>query len=471
MDFRHESVRGLADSVRRGERSARELVAHALDRIESTNGRLNAFVAFDGDRAMDRAGSIDETVARGEDPGPLAGLPLGVKDLENAAGYVTTRGSLLHSADEPAAASSVLVARLEAAGAVVVGKTNTPELGSSPDTSNLLFGPTFNPWSLGHSPGGSSGGSAAAVAAGMVMLATGSDGGGSIRIPSSCCGLSGMKPSLGRIPDGGAEAPGWLDLSSKGVLARTMADVVEALDVAVGPDPGDLRSLPKPEGSWRAALEERSLPLKVAWSPTLGYAEVDQAVLEACERAVGLLAELGAEVTVVDKVFDENPITDWLLLVQACNYRSLGPVLETPDAGRLTPSLRSSVEAGAALSAGEFVQALDACHRLNLALVEVFRSAQILVTPTCAAPPPRSGQRGEVNGKTVPDWVGFTHPFNMTRSPAATVCAGFDPTGLPLGIQLIGPQHGDIAVIQAAAALERAIGLDPVAPGWDPEPH
>lgn len=426
-------------------------------------------MAYDGDRAMERAGSIDEAVARGDDPGPLAGLPLGVKDLENAAGFVTTRGSLLYASDEPATKGSVLVTRLEAAGAVVVGKTNTPELGSSPDTSNPVFGPTFNPWSLGHSPGGSSGGSAAAVAAGMVMLATGSDGGGSIRIPSSCCALSGMKPSLGRIPDGGADPPGWLDLSSKGVLARTMADVVEALDVAVGPEPADLRSLPGPEAAWRAALEARDVPIRVAWSPTLGYAEVDRAVLEACERAVGVLAELGAEVTVVDTVFSEDPFPEWLRLTQACNYRSLGHVLGTADAERLTPSLRSSVEAGASLSAGEFVKALDACHRLNLRLVELFRNAQILLTPTCAGPPPRSGQPGEVNGRRVQDWVRFTYPFNMTRSPAATVCAGFDPTGLPVGIQLIGPQHGDVVVLRAAAALERALGLDPVAPGWEPE--
>lgn len=471
MDFRRESVRGLAGSVRRGELSARELVGHALDRIGSTNEELHAFVAYDGERAMARARSIDDAVARGDDPGPLAGLPLGVKDLEDAAGYVTTRGSLLHAADEPAATSSVLVTRLEAAGAVVVGKTNTPELGSSPDTSNALFGPTFNPWSLVHSPGGSSGGSAAAVAAGMVMLATGSDGGGSIRIPASCCGLSGLKPSLGRIPDGGAQAPGWLDLSTKGVLARRLADVVDALDVAVGPEPADLRSLPGPEGSWRAALDDPKVPVQVAWSPTLGYAEVDRAVLEACERAVGLLAELGAEVTVVDTVFSEDPFPEWRLLTEACNFRTMGHLLGTPDEERLTPMLRNSVERGATLSAGDFVGALDACHRLNLRLVEVFRSARILVTPTCAGPPPRSGQPGEINGKTVPDWVRFTYPFNMTRSPAATVCAGFDPCGLPIGIQLIGPQHGDLAVIRAAGALEEAIGLDPVAPGWGPQPR
>lgn len=472
MDFRRESVRGLAESVRNKERSARELVAHALDRIEATNPKLHAFVAYDGERAMDRARALDDAMARGEDPGPLAGIPLGVKDLENAAGFVTTRGSALYAGGAPAAASSVLVARLEAAGAVVVGKTNTPELGSSPDTTNALFGPTFNPWSVAHSPGGSSGGSAAAVAAGMVPLATGSDGGGSIRIPASACGLAGVKPSLGRVPDGGTEPPGWLDLSSKGVLGRTVADVVEALDVAVGPEPADLRSLPGTEERWRDRLADQGLAnavvaKRVAWSPTLGYGKVDRAVLDACERAVARLADLGAEVTVVESVFAEDPFESWGRITQACNYRSVGHVLGTADAGRLTDGLRRSTEAGAALSAGEFVEALDACHRVNLRLVEVFRDADLLVTPTCAGLPPLSGQAGQVDGERVADWVQFTYPFNMTRSPATSVCAGLSPTGLPIGIQLVGPQHADIAVNRSAAALERAIGLDAVAPGWD----
>ncbi|HEY5252291.1 MAG TPA: amidase, partial [Acidimicrobiales bacterium] len=207
MDFRTESVSELADQVRKGERSARDLVAHALARIEADNPRLNAFVAVDGERALAVAESIDQRVASGGDPGPLAGIPIGVKDLEDAAGFVTTLGSPLLADAEPARVDSPLVARLTAAGCVVVGKTNTPELGWKPDTDNGLFGPTLNPWNLEHTPGGSSGGSAAAIAAGMVPLATGSDGGGSIRIPAACCGLSGMKASMGRVPMGGADAP------------------------------------------------------------------------------------------------------------------------------------------------------------------------------------------------------------------------------------------------------------------------
>src|SRR5207302_8804601 len=183
-------------------------------------------------------------VARGEEVGTLAGIPIGVKDLEDAAGLATSHGSTALPHTGPAPRDSILVARLRAQGCVVVGKTNTPELGHYADTVNALFGSTLNPWDLAHSPGGSSGGSAAAIAAGMVPLATGSDGGGSIRIPSAACGLTGLKPSLGRVPSAGVAPPGWTHLSTKGVMARRIADVAAALDVVRGPHPHDLRSLP-----------------------------------------------------------------------------------------------------------------------------------------------------------------------------------------------------------------------------------
>src|ERR1700736_4085125 len=200
MDFRRETVNDLADQVRSGQLAAREMVSHALQRIDALNPGINAFVALDGDAALKAAAAIDKSVAAGDDPGPLAGIPIGVKDLEDAAGFRTSNGSAGREDSLPATVNSPLVERLVAAGCVVVGKTNTPELGWKADTDNPVFGATRNPWDLTRSPGGSSGGSAAAIAAGMVPLATGSDGGGSIRIPSACCGLSGMKPSLGRVP-------------------------------------------------------------------------------------------------------------------------------------------------------------------------------------------------------------------------------------------------------------------------------
>jgi aspartyl-tRNA(Asn)/glutamyl-tRNA(Gln) amidotransferase subunit A len=467
MDFRRETLADLAADVRSGKRSAHELAVHALERIEALNPAVNAFVAVEADDALEAAARIDDAVAGGDDPGPLAGIPIGVKDLDDAAGFVTSHGSAVFAGGPVAEEDSPLVARLRAAGCVVIGKTNTPELGWKADTDNATFGPTCNPWNLAYSPGGSSGGAAAAIAAGMVPLATGSDGGGSIRIPSSCCGLSGIKPSLGRVPSGGAHGAEWHDLSTKGPMARRVVDVVTALHVAVGPDPTDVRSLPRPEASWPAALEGARLPSKVAWSPTLGYAPLDDEVRALCEDAVGRLASLGTEVVEIEVVFDEDPVRDWLTLAVAYNWRTLAPYRDTELWARVDPLLAAQVDwAAEHLSALDIVAAQDACHRLNLRLVELFRDVRLLLTPTCAGPPPPRALEGQgmINGELEPNWARFTYPFNMTRSPAASVCTGLTAAGLPVGIQLVGPQHGDLVVIRSAAALEAAIGFDALAP-------
>jgi aspartyl-tRNA(Asn)/glutamyl-tRNA(Gln) amidotransferase subunit A len=467
MDFRRVSVTTLAEEVRSGRTSARELVTHALARIDALNATVNAFVAVDEDAALEAADQIDDMVVAGRDPGPLAGIPIGVKDLEDAMGFVTSHGSPVFAGGAAATADSALVTRLTAAGCVVIGKTNTPELGWKADTDNTVFGPTRNPWNLDHSPGGSSGGSAAAIASGMVPLATGSDGGGSIRIPSSCCGLSGMKPSLGRVPSGGAEPPDWQHLSTKGPMARRLADVVAALDIVVGPDPTDLRSLPRPEASWLAALLDARMPMRVAWSPTLGYAPVDEEVRKVCTQAVATLESLGVEVVEIEVVFDEDPVMDWLTLATAYNLRTLAPYRGTDMWQRIDPLLAAQMDwAAENLSALDVVRAEDACHRLNHRLVELFHDVRLLVTPTCAAlPPPRALEAvGMINGAVEANWVRFTYPFNMTRSPAATVCAGLSGDGLPVGLQLVGPQHGDLVVIRSAAALETALGFDQIAP-------
>jgi aspartyl-tRNA(Asn)/glutamyl-tRNA(Gln) amidotransferase subunit A len=467
VDFRRVGVSELAGRVRAGEVSAGEVLAHALERIEALNGSVNAFVALDAEAAAVAAQRIDDRVAAGEDPGSLAGVPVGVKDLEDAAGFVTSYGSVLFADNPPAKEDSPLVARLKAAGAVVVGKTNTPELGWKGDTENLLFGATRNPWNLEHSAGGSSGGSAAAVAAGMVPLATGSDGGGSIRIPSSCCGLSGVKPSLGRVPVGGPEPPAWIHLSTRGPVARRMADVVHVLDLVVGPDPTDLSSLPRPEASWPAARLEPRVPAKVGWSPTLGYAEVDAEVRALCETAVRQLESLGSEVVEIDPVFESDPVDQWLTIAVAGSVRTLAPFRGTDLWERVDPLLAAQVDhAVDTMTALELVKALDACHRLNLRLVEIFHDVRILLTPTCAGPPPPRSMlpAGLVNGQEELNWVRFTYPFNMTRSPAASVCIGLTERGLPVGLQVVGPQHGDLVVIRSAAAIEEVVGFDEVAP-------
>lgn len=458
-DFQRDGVAALAAQVRSKSVSARELTEHALARIDALNPVLNAFVAVDGEAARAAARAVDEAVAAGIDPGPLAGIPIGVKDLEDAAGYRTTKGSPCF-ADAPAAThDSVLVARLKAAGCVVVGKTNTPELGAKADTINPVFGATVNPWAPAHSSGGSSGGSSSAVSAGMVPLATASDGGGSIRIPAGACGLAGFKASLGRVPSGGAHSPDWSHLSTRGPMARTVADTVAALAAVLGPDPTDLRSLPMPEASWLGALEGADVPVKVAWSPTLGYATVDDEVASICRSAVDRLADLGAEVVEVDAVFPTDPVMAWVTMTNAYNARTLAPFRDTERWERIDAGLRAMADWGAGVTAVELVNAEDQCHELNLRLVELFADVRLLVTPTLAAAPPVSGRPGRVNGEESSNWVSFTYPFNMTRSPAGSINAGFTSTGLPVGLQLVGPQHGDLVVLRAMAALEAGLGL------------
>jgi Asp-tRNA(Asn)/Glu-tRNA(Gln) amidotransferase A subunit family amidase len=465
MDFRRTTVAALAADVAARRISARELVTATLRRIEEVDQQINAFVAIDGEAAMADAAAIDARISAGETVGPLAGIPIGVKDLEDAAGFVTTQGSVVYADSPPATADSPLVERLRAAGCIVVGKTNTPELGHKGDTTNPLFGSTRNPWNLERTAGGSSGGSAAAIAAGLVPLCTGSDGGGSIRIPSSVCGISGMKPSLGRVPMGGPKAPGWGDLSTRGPMARTIRDITLALDMVVGPEATDLRSLPMPDASWTRSLSELRAPRKVGWAPTLGYAQVDREVAAVCAAAVQRLAELGSEIVEVDPVFPEDLVGPWITLAMAGNERALGHLRGTDDWDRLDPGHTAMIDLfGAKPSGADVLAAFDACHTANVRLVELFHRVPVLLTPTVAGQPGLAGGNGTVDGRETPSWVAFTYPFNMTRSPAGTVCVGFTADGLPIGLQVVGPQHADVVVLRTLALLEDTLALDPIAP-------
>jgi len=463
MELFDLTPRAIASMVRAGELSAREAAAASLAAIEARNGEVNAFVATDAERTMEQAAAVDALVAAGVDPGPLAGVPLGVKDLEDAAGFPTTHGSPLERGAHAAQRDSHLVARLRRAGCVVVGKTNSPPYGWTARTDNALFGFTRNPHSPAHSAGGSSGGSAAAIAAGMVPLATGSDGGGSIRIPSSLCGLSGFKPSLGRVPVGGASPPGWLHLSSKGPMARSIVDVAVALDVVVGPEQDDLSSLPRPEASMLDAVGTPGLPGRIAWSPSLGYAPVDETVLAACESAMAALESLGVDVVLAEDVLDADPVRSWFDVVAACHARDLAGRKGDPGYDELPEELRGVVEYGERVTGADVVRAYDAFHRLNLRFVDLFRDVRLLCTPTVAALAPHEddGIMGRVNGELDVAWVRFTYPFNMTQNPAATVCVGVADDGRPIGLQIVGPRHADLAVLRAAAALESAVGAAP----------
>jgi Asp-tRNA(Asn)/Glu-tRNA(Gln) amidotransferase A subunit family amidase len=470
MDLRRETVRGLADRVRRRELSARELVAHSLERIEALDPAVDAFVVVDGGRALVAAAELDERLAgAGDDRGhlarelPLAGIPLAVKDLEDVAGLRTTKGSALLADAPPALRSSIHTRRLQAAGAIVVGKTNTPEHGFTADTFSAVGGVTRNPWDLARSPGGSSGGSAAAIAAGMVPLATGSDGGGSIRIPSALCGLSGMKPSQGRIPSGpGAPSSGLF--SCVGPMARRIADVAHALAAVVGPHPADPFALPPPSEPWTGAVDDVGVPARVVWAPDMGW-DVDAEVRRLTSAAVDRLADAGADVVEVPEVFREDPTGPWFTLWTAYLLRSFDHVRGTPDWELVTPGVRAMVDhAVEHVGPADVTRALDAIHRANAEVAEVLTRGSVLLCPTVAGRAPVSERQGTIDGVESPLWVRFTYPFNLTRNPAGTVGVGTAEDGLPVGLQVVGPQHGDLAVLRAVAALEELIGWDEVAP-------
>jgi Asp-tRNA(Asn)/Glu-tRNA(Gln) amidotransferase A subunit family amidase len=434
------SALDTAAAVRAGQSTAAAITEAALERIARLDPTLNAMVASDPERALRQAAEIDDRVAAGEHL-PLVGVPLAVKDTEDTVGYRTTHGSRLFADTAPATEDSVLVARLRAAGCVVVGKSNAPEFATSADTSNLVFGSTRNPYDVDRVAGGSSGGAAVAVASGMVPLATASDGGGSIRIPASACGLPGFKPSLGRVPDGGPTPVDWPLVTTRGVITRTVADLIATLDVIVGPEPTDLRSLPRPCEPFSAGVGRTSLPRRIAWSPQLGYDWTEPSILTACGAAVERLAAEGVEVVEIDRVFTSEPYDAWGPLIAAYVQRRVGEL----DRSLLTDEVRQGIEDADRLTARDLLIAEDTCHRLNLQLVELFETCDLLLTPTLHRDPPTFGE--------AVSWIRATGVFNLTRSPAGTVPVGLSDAGLPIGLQIVGPQHDDVGVLALMAHL------------------
>ncbi len=466
MNFRQHTVEALVADVKARRTSAEALARAALDNIEATRDSINAFCAVDADAAIAAAKAIDARIARGETVGALAGIPFGVKDLEDAKGYVTTFGSALHLSDAPAAADSVLVARLKAAGAVVVGKTNTPEFGYKGVTDNKPFGATKNPWHLGHSAGGSSGGSAAALAAGIVPLATGSDGGGSIRIPSAVCGMSGIKASQGRVPIGGPTPPGSGLLTVKGPMALRTRDIALALDAVCGDEPTDLFGLPTLDPGLRSALDGDVKPRRVVWSPTMGFAEVDREIAAICQAAIDRLAESGVEIVERNDIWTESPVMHWFQFWTAARARAQGDLRGTPQWEQIDDELKPQIEYGLEKVTGvSYARAIDACHTFAYALSRVLADVPLIVTPCTAGHTPKLGTAmGALNGTDVPGWVAFTFGINMTRNPAGTVRAGTTKAGLPVGLHIIGNQRDDATVLKAMCFIEELFGFGHDAP-------
>ena len=459
MDFREHSIQALVNKVKNKEISARELTESALSNIEKYDKEINAFCALNQEDALDQAESLDKKISNGENVGLLAGIPVGVKDLEDAKGFITTYGSELHTKDSPAEEDSILVGRLRSEGCIILGKTNTPEFGHKGKTDNVPFGATKNPWNLKYSPGGSSGGTSAALSSGMIPLGTGSDGGGSIRIPSVLGGLSGIKTSQGRIPNGGTKPPGSGLLTVKGPMANTTEDTVLALDATVGANPTDIFSLEGGNPNWSKQLTE-NLPKTAIWSPTMGFSTVDKEVLEVCEKAIKSLEDAGVTIIEKDVIWDENPVNAWMVFWACACARRQQHLIGTEEYEQIDPLLRMFIEMGVEMDGASYASSIDACHKFGYQLEESFKESPLIITPgTCGQAPKIEGD-GTVNGEETPAWVDFTMGINMTRNPAGVIPVGVSSSSnIPIAIQIIGGQRQDLDVLNAMQAFEKVINF------------
>jgi aspartyl-tRNA(Asn)/glutamyl-tRNA(Gln) amidotransferase subunit A len=455
----------LAAAIRAKTVSPVEVVDAVLARIERVNSTLNAYCTVAADAARAAARDAEAAVVRGDPLGPLHGVPVSIKDLVITKGIRTTWGSRIYEHFVPSEDAPV-VERLTRAGAIILGKTNTPEFGHKGVTDNPVFGPSRNPWSLDHTPGGSSGGAAAAVAAGLGPLAVGTDGGGSIRIPGSCCGIVGLKATLGRV----AAAPtyGGLDtLSHTGPMTRTVRDAALMLTAIAGPDPRDLSSLPGDGVDYVKTLEDGIQGLRVGWTPDWGYAAVDPQVREITEAAARRFAATGCDVEEAHPGFSDPADAFVVLFNAAFAARLGGALLEWRD--RMDPGLTSLIDDGMRYTAVDFITAGNVRRTLNDAFRRFFARYALLLTPTLPAPPLRIGVNAyeEIGGRRVgpTGWFAFTFPVNMTGYPAATVPCGRTRDGLPVGLQIIGPRFADALVLRAAAAFE---AIQPWAQHWPP---
>ena len=452
-DVCYLSALELAAAYRARSLTPSEVTDAVLCQIERVNPAVNAFVTVIADAARAGAEEADRRFAEGRVRGPLDGIPLGIKDLSPTAGIRTTRGSLLHEHEVPTQ-DAPIVARLKQAGAIILGKTNTPEFGWKSPTDNRLFGPTRNPWDLERTAAGSSGGSAAAVACGMGPLATGGDGGGSIRQPASFCGVFGIKPTLGLVPTFPPSLVG--DFVSEGPLSRSVRDSAMMLDVIAGLDQRDIYSVPAPDVDFVAACDGGIAGLRVAWSPDLGYATVDPAVREIAGRAALRFAALGAEV--------EEAAPGWpdpYELFHTLFYSLVGGTIDAmspEEQAQVDPGLRRIMEAGRGVSAFDISRAQRLRNELQLTAAAFFERYDLLLTPTMTLPPFPVGIDfpPEVDGQPVTgmQWTAFTFPFNLTGSPAASVPAGWTADGLPIGLQVVGRRWEDSLVLRACAAFE-----------------
>ena len=450
-DIAFASAIELSDLYRRKALSPVEAARGLFGRLDALQPKLNAFCVIDRDGALAAAGTAEARWAKGEPLGPLDGVPVTIKDLVMMRGHPTRRGSRLvdpvpDSEDAPA------VARLREAGAVILGKTTSPEFGWKAIGDSPLTGITRNPWNLGHTPGGSSAGAAAACAAGIAPLHVGSDGAGSIRIPSAFSGIFGVKATFGRVP---AHPPSTMGLlSNVGPMTRDVRDAAAMLNVLARPDHRDPYTLPPETRNYLDGIEGGVKGLRVAYSPDLGYARVDPEIAACCAAAARKFEELGAVVDEVGAIF-ASPREALLTLWRAGSARNLAAFPKEKHA-LCDPGLLAVVAEADRVSGSDYVAADLKRTALGATMMAFHQRYDLLLTPMMPVPALPVGQ--DLNDPETEtnwiDWSPFSYPFNMTRQPACSIPCGLTAAGLPIGLQIVGPLYAEDRVLRAARAFE-----------------
>ena len=447
--------------IRAKEVSPVELTQLSLERIERLNPTLNAFLTVTADEALAAAKEAEAAVQRGDDVGPLHGIPTSIKDLEPTEGVRTTRGSLFFK-DHVPDYDQLGVRRMKEAGMIILGKTNTPEFGMSGTTENKLGDDCRNPWNAERVSGGSSGGTGASIASGMNAVAQGSDGGGSIRIPSAFCGIYGIKATQGRVPRLHVGMGSWhpVNFSCMGPMSRTVRDSALLLQVMSGPHPdaehGTIQDEP---ADYAAALDDGVQGLRIGWSADFGgSAAVDPEAREAAERAAQVFGELGADVEDAPFDIDLEAMSAWADNLGAMTYVTYGELYES-DPDKLMPNVRRAIAHSKTITAQDYGQALCELEKMRAYVAGFFSKYDLLLTPTLAVPAFPCGEYPEVIGGrevSVFGYSPFTALFNRTGNPAASAPCGFSSDGLPLGLHIIGRRKDEVTVLRASAAFEQA---------------
>lgn len=453
MITRLPSVSELVAGYRSGELSPVEATRAALDAIETYDDAVNAFVLVDAEGALAAAAASEDRWRAGEPLGPGDGVPTAIKDIFLTEGWPTLRGSQAIDEKGPWTEDAPAVARLREGGSVFLGKTTTPEFAWKGVTDSPRYGATGNPWGADLTSGGSSGGSATAVGLGMSAWSIGTDGGGSVRIPASFTGTVALKATYGLIPHYPASPFG--TLAHAGPMTTTVTDTALMLDILCGFDARDWSAMPTPTGSFLDHLEDGVAGLRVGFSPTLGFVRNDPEVEAAVRAAVALLADAGAHVDEVDPGFTD-PVEAFHLLW----FTGAAKVLQAYDdevLASVDPGLRRGAESAADATAGDYLDANAVRMALGQQMGRFHQTYDVLITPTMPMPAFAAGQPSPDNwpSDAWTSWTPYTYPFNMTQQPALSVPCGFTTAGLPIGLHVVGPRHGDATVLRVGRAYEQ----------------